>query len=238
MVKRYRKEDSISYTLGTTITIELLKMRPELVDVVYYHSDLRDVSTIADLCALNKIQLIQNDKPFNILSQKENCYVIGVFRKKMYTLQKDTNHVVLVNPSNAGNLGTILRSAVGFGIEDIAIISPAVDIYDPKTVRSSMGALFNIRFHYYDTWEDYLSSVNSRSLYPFMLKAKFTLKQVVPQYPCSLIFGNEATGLPDSFLDVGDPLIIQHTHRIDSLNLPIACSIALFRFFSETDLTK
>jgi TrmH family RNA methyltransferase len=141
---------------------------------------------------------------------------------------------LLVNPSNAGNLGTILRSAAAFGIDDVAIISPAVDVYDPKTVRSSMGALFHLNVCYYDTLEAYQMDVSQRHYYPFMLKATETLKKVNPLYPCTLVFGNEATGLDDSYLALGTPVIIQHTHNVDSLNLPIAVSIALYQFFSET----
>ena len=70
--------------------------------------------------------MIYSDKIFNIVSNKENCYIIGVFKKYESKINPKSNHVVLVNPSNMGNLGTIIRTAIGFGINDIAIISPAV----------------------------------------------------------------------------------------------------------------
>jgi len=44
----------------------------------------------------------------------------------------------------------------------------------------------------------------------------------------SLVFGNEATGLPSEFSGIGHPIRIEHTDNIDSLNLPIAASIALY----------
>lgn len=69
---------------------------------------------------------------------------MAIIRKVNETIL-DGNHVVLVNPSNAGNLGTIIRSCIGFGVEDIAIILPAVDLFDPKTIRASMGAKAKIR---------------------------------------------------------------------------------------------
>lgn len=233
MVKHYRKEDENSYALGATLTVELLKCRPEIVNAVYYHSQCKDVGIVANTCKQHDIPLVQSDKAFNILSQKENCYILADFQKTKSELKKDTNHILLVNPSNAGNLGTILRSAAAFGIEDVAIISPAVDVYDPKTVRSSMGALFHERVVYYDSFDAYIADVGQRNCYPFMLKATETLKKVAPQYPCTLIFGNEATGLDDRYLTVGTPVIIRHTDNVDSLNLPIAASIALFEFFSE-----
>lgn len=234
MVKRYRKEDDNSYALGATLTVELLKFRPEIVNAVYYHSQCNDISPYQLLCAKHNIPLIQSDKAFNILSQKENCFVLADFRKQAFDLCPTANHLLLVNPSNAGNLGTILRSAAAFGIEDVAIVSPAVDVYDPKTVRSSMGALFHLRVKYYDSLEDYRSEADKRHYYPFMLKATETLKNVSPQFPCTLVFGNEATGLPDEYLGLGTPVIIRHTANVDSLNLPIAVSIALYQFFSET----
>ena len=47
---------------------------------------------------------------------------------------------------------------------------------------------------------------------------------------CDLIFGNEASGLPDSMLNVGDTVVIHHSKDIDSLNLPISVGIALYEF--------
>ena len=232
MVKHYRKENPNSYALGLTLTIELLRCQPHSVNCVYYHSQCKDISLIRPLCAQHNIPLVCSDKPFNILSQKDNCFVIADFNKDTFTLAPNTNHIVLVNPSNAGNLGTILRNSVGFGVTDIAIISPAVDIYDPKTVRSSMGALFHTRFAYFDSFGQYAAQYSDRHFYPFMLQATTSLKEVAPQYPCGLIFGNEATGLPSQFLQVGTPLIIRHSDNIDSLNLPIATGIAMYQFFS------
>lgn len=233
MVKHYRKEDDNSYALGATLTVELLRCRPKIVNTVYYHSQCKDVGEVGELCRRHNIPLIGSDKPFNILSQKENCYILADFRKESQALDPATDHILLVNPSNAGNLGTILRSAIGFGVRDIAVISPAVDVYDPKTVRSSMGALFHARVQYFDSFEAYRASVSARHYYPFMLKANTSLQDVKPTYPCTLIFGNEATGLPDEYLTCGTPLIIRHTADIDSLNLPIAVSIALYRFFTD-----
>ena len=54
------------------------------------------------------------------------------------------------------------------------------------------------------------------------------LHDVKPQGKFSLIFGNEATGLPHEFSKIGKSVIIPHSDRIDSLNLPIAASIAMY----------
>ena len=226
--EKYKSNLPYSYTLGITLTIELLKKHPEDVLDIYYHSSFNgEGKDIVDsICRKIGIEPIDNDKIFNILASKENVYCIGVFKKFDSTVEKDANHIVLVNPSNAGNLGTIIRTSCGFNLNNLVIIKPAVDIFDPKTIRASMGAIFNINFSLFDSFEDYAKD-NNHHFYPFMLKAKAKLKDTKFASPFSLIFGNEATGLPDSFLTY-DSVIIPHAKTIDSLNLPIAVSIAIY----------
>lgn len=230
-MKRYSKEDEVSYALGITLTFELLKFAPKAALKVYIHSKMEKgeaFSKLESLCKELKVPMEYSDKPFNILSQKENCFCIGEFKKFSRPVDKKANHVVLNNPSNAGNMGTIMRSAAGFGITNLVIITPAVDHFDPKTVRASMGAIFRLNISVFPSFEEYAAKYGEREMYPFMLKAKKSLSELEVKEPYSLIFGNEATGLPDSFLDVGTTVIIKHSDRIDSLNLPIAASIALY----------
>ncbi len=229
--KRYRKEDPVSYALGITLTFELLKYRTGQVTRVFIHSEMKPGETLDKLTVLCRdagIEMVYTNKIFNVLSQKENCYVIGEFRKFQGNLQQDHSHIVLVNPSNAGNMGTIMRSALGFGLQQMAIIRPAVDAFDPKVIRASMGAIFSTEFVYFDSFAEYQEQYGDRELYPFMLDAQSSLHQIRPQGIFSLVFGNEATGLPKEFLDIGTSVIIPHTDRIDSLNLPIAASIAMY----------
>ncbi len=230
-MKRYRREDEISYALGITLTFELLKYAKEYATKVYIHSAFEkgeSFKKLEGLCKDAGILMEFSDKPFNILSQKENCYVIGEFKKFYRKVNPGASHVVLNNPSNAGNMGTIMRSASGFRIEDLAIIRPCVDPFDPKTIRASMGAIFRMNVEEFDSFSDYKKAVGDRETYPFMLKAKKKLPETEFKAPFSLIFGNEATGLPDEFLNEGTSVIIPHSDRIDSLNLPIAASIALY----------
>lgn len=229
--KRYRKEDPVSYALGITLTFELLKYREAEVSRIFIHSAMKPGETLDKLlssCQEKNIEVVYTDKIFHILSQKENCYVIGEFQKFSGHLQSDHSHIVLVNPSNSGNMGTIMRSALGFGMEQMAIIRPAVDAFDPKVVRASMGAIFSTEFVYFDSFAEYQEQFGERELYPFMLDGATPLQEIRPKGVFSLIFGNEATGLPAEFSAVGTPVVIPHSDRIDSLNLPIAASIAMY----------
>lgn len=242
-IKRYDKDDSTSYALGATLSIELLKARPDCVRRIYLHSKLNSaeiIHTIESLAdqASAAIDIETNDKAFRILSQKENCFVIAEFDKFDAPIDGSAPHIVLVNPSNAGNLGTIIRSAVGFDLPDIAIIKPAADIFDPKTVRASMGSLFRLRFSHYDQFEDYISAHKDRPIYPFMLnRDSKDLREVDLPNTFSLVFGNEATGLPKEFACIGTPVQIHHSDAIDSLNLPIALSIGLYSATRSRDFS-
>ena len=233
MVKKYKRNSEYSYSLGTTLTFELLNAKPQNVVKVYLHPDFKHDETydkLTKLCDKHHITYEISIKPFNILSDKENCYVIGEFKKYESELE-DTNHVVLVNPSDAGNMGTIMRSSLGFGITNLVVISPAVDHFNPKVIRSSMGAIFQMNVKYYDSFEDYIKAYPKTDIYTLMLQAKQSLVDVkASEQHFSLVFGNEATGLPCSFLEIGTPVIIKHSHLIDSLNLPIAVSITLYEF--------
>lgn len=231
-LKPYKKAFDYSYTLGAFPTIELIKSRPQCVREVYVHSTFTDLDNIKELCEQNKIPVIQNDKVIARLSDKENVFVIGIFEKYEETIQKDKSQIVLVNPSNMGNLGTILRTAVGFGIYDIAFISPAVDVFHPKVVRSSMGALFRLRHQYFESFEEYRAANKDQEIFTFMLNAtkQLTVEDCPKPELFSLVFGNEATGLDDSYLDKGTSIIIPQSPDVDSLNLTIAVGVGTFLF--------
>jgi TrmH family RNA methyltransferase len=234
-VKPYKKDADYSYTLGAFPTFELIEAKPEVVRRVLIHSSFTDKDKLSSLCKKCNISLEINDNLIQKLSDKENCYVAGVFSKYSCRIDSDKPHIVLVNPSNMGNLGTILRTAVGFGIYNIAIILPGADIFNPKTVRSSMGALFRLNFAMYESFEDYRREFSSHEIYTFMLNGEntLTLDNCPKAELYSLVFGNEATGLDDSFLKVGTSIMIPQSPYVDSLNLTIAVGVGAYVFTNQ-----
>lgn len=233
--KAYKKNLEYSYTFGMFPTVELINSRPDTILKILISSNFKYDSSsldIFELCKNKNIKTEINDKQFNRIGAKENCYVIGVLKKYECSIDSDKSHVVLVNPSNMGNMGTIIRTLTGFGINDLAVISPGVDIFDPKVIRASMGAVFRINFKYYENFHEYQTAFEKHKIYTFMLDGSKSLKQVNHNSNelFSLVFGNEATGLDQSFLNVGTSVIIKHTNRIDSLNLTIAAGIAMYEF--------
>lgn len=234
-LKKYAKKFDYSYTLGAFPTIELLKHQPQHTLKVLLHPDMNSRSQleiISGLCRDRGIPLERAPKAVEKLRDKENIFAVGVFEKYSNDLDPQEDHIVLVNPSDMGNMGTIIRTSIGFGIRNLAVVEPAVDLFHPKVVRASMGSLFQMNFHYYRSFEEYRNTAGRRKLYPFMLKGAVPLQELNrdPEETFSLIFGNEATGLPDSFSQVGQSVVIRHTDHIDSLNLALATGIGIYEF--------
>lgn len=234
-IKRYNKKFDFSYSYGTYPTIDLLKYKPESVLIIYLKEQglgSDGVDEIIDLCEKNNIKYEFNSRLIDRVSIKENTYVLGVFNKYDMKLEKG-NHVVLVNPSNIGNLGTIIRSMKGFEHNNLAIIKPSVDIFDPLVVRSAMGAFFQMNIEYFDSIDEYMQEYSDNNIYSFMLKGSINIKEVVWKSPYSLVFGNESTGLDGVYNEYGQSVYIKHSSNIDSLNLSIAVSIALFNLYNN-----
>lgn len=230
--KAYKKNNEYSYTLGAFPTMELINARPESVRCVYIHSKYDGSVDIDKVCKEKGIEVRYSDKAINRISTKENCMIVGIFDKFKCELHNDQSHVLLVNPSDMGNMGTIIRSMLGFGIKDLAIISPCADIFNPKTVRASMGAIFKMRYKMYNSFDEYKAEHGNHDMFPFMLDGERTL--CINDRPKSelftLIYGNEATGLPSFYKKVGQSIFIPQTKDVDSLNLPISVGIGCFVF--------
>ncbi len=234
MIKKYRKDGDVSYALGATVVMELMKRRPQDVRAVYISPKSNVVAVIEKAREIGA-EIIESEKAFNILSPKENCFAIAEFGKFDAKISGDRHHVVLVNPSNAGNLGTVVRDVAAFDCADLAIIRPAVDPFDPKTVRASMGTVFDINFELFDSFDAYVKRFDNE-IVPFMLggspfrEKSFTVESGAKKY--SLVFGNEATGLPQEFERFG-AVRIEQSKNVDSLNLSTAVAVGLYKLYTS-----
>ena len=233
-LEAYKREADYSYAPGIFPSMEAMRKRPEIVRRLLVSSkgqDSEGVKTLIDLARERHVRVEVADKALSRISGKENCFAAAVFEKRAETLGPG-DHIVLHHIADAGNLGTILRTALGFGYRDIAIIRPAADGYDPKVVRSSMGALFSLRVKEYDDFEAYRREFPAHAAYPFMLDGSVGLDQAAGEAkrPCALIFGNEGAGLPAEFASLGQPVRIPSSQEIDSLNLAVAAAIGMYAF--------
>lgn len=231
--KKYDETGNISFTFGGFPTFELLKNRPQEVVKILISDKLQkndEWEKIENLCNKSNIVIEQNQKQIERLAPKGNVFVMGIFKKYNMALSKNLNTVVLDSPSDMGNLGTIMREMLGFNYNNLVVIKPHADIFNPKTIRASMGAIFSLNITEFDSFADF-EKQNSLPLYLFMLNGTTNLSNIEnAKTPNALVFGNEATGLPKEYVQKGTSVQIIHSKNIDSLNLSMSVGIALYQF--------
>lgn len=229
-LRPYKKEFEYSYAVGVSPTLELLSHHPAFVlkVVVSAKSSMNaGVAKIIRLCQTHSISVEVSDRLISRLAGKGNCYAVGVFNKYETAIDPCRSHVVLVGIRDMGNLGTICRTMLGFGMHDLAIIKPAADIFAPKTIRASMGAIFQMNVSYFDSVEGYTKAFTN-TIYSFMTDGQKSLADTSFKEPYALIFGSEASGLDKRFHEIGTSVRIPQGDNVDSLNLSVAVGIALY----------
>lgn len=236
-LEAYSRNLPYSYALGLFPASELMRKRPELARRLLVSSKAENsegLQALRALCEKHHVREENADRVLSRISGKENCFAALVFDKFEGKLTNG-NHLVLHHPSDKGNLGTMLRTALGFGYTDIAIIRPAADAFDPHVVRASMGAIFGLNVRCYDSFEEYRAEFPAHALYPFMLDASVPLSEGAraKKEPFALIMGNEGSGLPAEFAQLGQAVRIPHSGEIDSLNLSIAAAIGMYAFMEN-----
>lgn len=218
-----------SYTFGAYPTIELMQARPDwMIDLLVSESFPR--TQPFNSLIPEHISARGGDRAIRSLTKQDNIYVVGVFRKHPAKLNPSQSHMVLVNPEDMGNVGTIMRTMLAYDLYDLAIIRPGVDSFNPKLIRAAMGANFHIRTEYFDSFEHYQDQHANRTYYPFLTNAETSLRALEPVGPYSIIFGSESSGLDPEFEQIGIPVSIPQSSSVDSLNLAVAAGIVLYEF--------
>lgn len=231
----YSRKLDYSYQLGVFPSLMLLEARPECAQRLLLHPqglENEGVVKLRERCRALGVREEIAERVLRRESKKDNCFAGLVFRKYDCPLDPAASHAVLCQISDNGNAGTALRSLLGFGVRDVAFVRPCVDVFDPHVLRASMGAFFKLRVRVYDDFDAYRAEFPDRALYPFMLDGARPLNAVAREAkpPFSLVFGNEQTGLPPRFAELGQSVLIPQSDEIDSLNLAVAVSVGTYVF--------
>lgn len=236
--KKYSKKEDYSYTLGAFPTIELINSDKN-IEIVFIDERYKDKENLISLLKEKNIRYEIASNLIKKLSDKDNTFVIGIFKKETQDVIEGNNHVVLHNISDMGNLGAIIRSMAAFNVFDLVLVGNTCDIYNPKVIRASMGSYFKIRVSFFDTMEEYIKK-HKNNLYLFMLSndEKDSIYTTKVTEPFSLVMGNEGAGLPEEFEKFGKKVFIPQSKEVDSLNLPIATSIGLYEFRRNDEINS
>ena len=134
-----------------------------------------------------------------------------------------------------GNLGTIIRSAAWFGIDNIFCSENCVDVYNPKVIQASMGAILYVNVHYTDLHKFFKSAIRKKiRIYGAMLEGESLYSYKLTEN--GIIFlGNESKGISKGFVSyITDRIMIPRVQEkasvIDSLNVSTAASVILSEF--------
>jgi RNA methyltransferase, TrmH family len=145
------------------------------------------------------------------------------------------NYICLESVADPGNLGTILRTCLWFGIKNIILSEDSADIFNPKVVRSTMGALFKLNIVYTDNIIEYVNQYypEHKSIGASLKASKKIDEIIIPEH-FGLYFGNESKGL-SQFLEnsLDTKYIIGECDEIESLNLSVSAGISLYYFCQD-----
>lgn len=139
--------------------------------------------------------------------------------------------MVLDNLQDPGNLGTILRTAEGAGVTGVLLSRECVDIYNPKTIRSTMGSVYRMPFYYAPELLEAVKVLKEKGImtYAAHLDGKRAYDEEDYRKPCAFFIGNEGNGLREEVAQAADIYIrIPMCGQVESLNAAIAASVLMF----------
>ena len=162
--------------------------------------------------------------------------ILCVMKHKKYTLDQLTAAerpllLVLENLQDPGNLGTMMRTAEGAGVTGVLLSRGCVDIYNPKTIRSTMGSIYRVPFLYTDDLLGDMDKLHEKGIvtYAAHLKGKGYYDEESYQGPTAFLIGNEGNGLSDELSEKAKQYIkIPMEGKLESLNAAVAAAILMY----------
>ncbi len=139
--------------------------------------------------------------------------------------------IILEDIQDPGNLGTIFRTAEAAGADGVIMSSWTADIYNPKTIRSTMGSVYRVPFFHVDQMEEAVRRLQKAGVAVYAAHLGGTAAYDACDYQKSTAFliGNEAKGLREETAACADARItIPMAGKVESLNAAVASSILLF----------
>jgi len=171
--------------------------------------------------------------------------VIGLARPKRILLDDlkiSTNPLILVleTVEKPGNLGALLRTADAANLDAVIVCDPQTDIYNPNSIRSSVGCLFTLPVVTTTTDETigWLKKKKIRIFGTALTSSRFYHDSDYRQ-PSAIVMGTEATGLSRTWLDQCDELIkIPMMGKVDSMNVSVSAAIVVFEAMRQRNFNR
>ena len=160
--------------------------------------------------------------------------IMAIISRKNYELLLEKSRFLLLEDvRDPGNMGTLFRTAEAAGIDEVILSRDCVDIYNPKTIRSTMGTIYRLPHVICDSneqWQDVIGKLKSSgvTLYGGALKEARQYDKVDYHGKCGIVIGNEANGISSDTLSLIEKIYIPMEGQIESLNAAVAGSILMY----------
>lgn len=146
-------------------------------------------------------------------------------------IEKAKAVVMLENLQDPGNLGTIIRTAEAAGMDAVILSENSVDVYNPKVVRSTMGALFRMPVVYVQGFTELVKEMGEKGWNTIAthLSASIDFTEADYKGKTAVLVGNEGNGLTDAVTDAAvTKVIIPMEGQVESLNAGIAAALMMY----------
>lgn len=170
--------------------------------------------------------------------------VLAIVKMPEYSLEKmieDAGTLILLeNLRDPGNLGTIIRTAEAAGVSGVILSKESVDIYNPKVIRSTMGAVYRVPFLYADDFMALLKELRNKDvrLLAAHLKGQKTFDRADYSGKVGILIGNEANGLSEEAAELAnEKVLIPMAGSVESLNAAVAAALLMYEAFRKQKLS-
>ena len=147
-------------------------------------------------------------------------------------VQKEKTHLLILESiQDPGNLGTMVRTGEGAGITGVIMNKTTVDLFNPKTIRSTMGSIYRVPFYVTEDLGQTLKELKAKgvALYAAHLKGQHSYDEEDYSKACGFLIGNEGNGLSDTIANQADTYIkIPMEGKVESLNAAISATLLMY----------
>lgn len=153
------------------------------------------------------------------------------YNMKKLLWKKQPLLLLLENIQDPGNLGTMLRTAEGAGVDGVIMSRDTVDIYNPKVIRSTMGSVYRMPFLYADDLSEAIRELKAGGINVCAAHLKGTQSYTQIDYSggTAFLIGNEGNGLRDETAELAGTYVrIPMAGRVESLNAAVAAAVLMY----------
>lgn len=237
--KKYRLREGTFYTEGLRVVLSAVESQAP-IDTIYYSRKLLTSEiglTMIDEQSKIGVPCIElAPHIFQAISEREHPVGLSaIIRTNWSTLSalpiaESDIFVALLDVSEPGNLGTIIRTMDAVAASGLLLVGSTVDPYHPSTVKASMGTIFNMPHVALDDYKVMMDWAHRGGLQTIATSAnaQIPFDQAAYRFPLLLLLGNEGEGLPADVMATADfGVAIPMRGSASSLNLAVAAGIIL-----------